>query len=166
MAEAITRRLPAPDDQKAGANARARVDAALAAHADSVVAAVALLQALQDRGLLDLFRGLATQGDELLGVLAGLMARSGYADGLQTVFALMQGLGRLDAGDLADFMQAAAVGMREARSAASDSRTLGVFDLLAQLKDPDVGVALTASVAFLKGMGSALRGGAGDDGRD
>lgn len=168
MAEAIARRPGAAEDRQAAghqrelADARARVDAALAVHAESVVAAVELLQTLQDHGLLDLVRGLVTRRDELLEVLAGLLAKPGYAGAVRSVFALLQGLGHMDAEILADVLPAAVVGLREARAAAAGAETPGLFEWLALLRDPDVSTAVTAGFAFLKAMGSALRGGAGD----
>ncbi|SFU91462.1 DUF1641 domain-containing protein [Alicyclobacillus macrosporangiidus] len=130
---------------------------AAADHADAVEEGLRLLQAMHDREVLQLLTALFVRGDRVLGILAEQLDGPGTATGLRNLSLAVSSLGQLDSDALARVLGGVAGGLEAAAHAAAAARPAGVFELLRQLKDPDVAAGLAAGLALLKAVGRALR---------
>ena len=78
---------------------------------------------------------------------------------VQNAIGLAQALGKLDADVLTKLVDGVAggAGRRSYTPRAMRGRPLGVFELLALLKDPNVSASIRFLLRFLSGMGKVLR---------
>jgi uncharacterized protein YjgD (DUF1641 family) len=137
------------------AQAKQQIEQALVENVDGVVDALALLQALEERGALPLVRALLEQGDEVLKVLLALMGRDEVTGGLKNVIGVAQFFTSIPPEAMSRLFEAASGGIAEASNVSNDAK-IGIYDALKALRDPDISRALSVALAFLKGMGKAL----------
>ncbi|GMA51641.1 hypothetical protein GCM10025857_29980 [Alicyclobacillus contaminans] len=131
--------------------------------ADGLRQTLQLLQAMHDRGVLELFTALFERGDKVLGLAVQVLSEPENVRALKNVITGLQWLTSVDVDALRNYQQGALEGIKQARAAASavsggaPQKPLGVFELMKQLKDPDVSAALRVGLAFLKGFGQSMR---------
>ena len=164
MARALTAIAAAADDAPPRESGRALADA-VADGADGLAQAVTLLKELHEAGVLEFLTALTKRGEDVLRIWADLSARPEYAGGIRSAAVALQGLAAIDSEALATLLSGVAEGTRRMAEERDRNRVAGVMDLYKALKDPDVGLALGSGLAFLRGMGRALREAGGEAGR-
>ena len=75
---------------------QARLDAAPVEHADAILAAYELLQELQDQGILDLLRGLAGSGGEIVTKLSAAANTPESIAAMRNIISMLRILGSVD----------------------------------------------------------------------
>lgn len=123
----------------------------------ALLEALALLQSLHQRGILEALAALFQKGDDVLGITMDTLAQPAYSRGAKNALALAQTLSALDEETLATSQRMVVNGVRGFTNAKPPVKPLGVFDLLRALKDPDVSAGLAATLGLLKGIGAAQR---------
>jgi len=119
---------------------------------------IQLVALAEDKGLLPMLTALLERGDRVLAHVVDLLARDEYTSALQNAIGLAQSLGKFDPDVLAKLVDGVAGGLADAKEATTaDGKPLGVFELLALLKDPNVSYAIRFLLRFFSGMGKALR---------
>ncbi|WP_206885321.1 DUF1641 domain-containing protein [Alicyclobacillus mali (ex Roth et al. 2021)] len=119
---------------------------------------IQLVALAEDKGLLPMLTALLERGDRVMAHVVDLLARDEYASALQNAIGLAQALGKLDSEVLANLVDGVAEGLADVKQATvADGKPLGIFELLALLKDPNVSYAIRFLLRFLSGMGKALR---------
>lgn len=118
---------------------------------------IALLQQLYEKGLLDFLVGLLEQGNDVARAVVNMLTKSGSSAGLKTMMAAVKGLSTLDAEALATTMHGVSVGLKNLANVEIESKSMGIFDLMRAIKDPDVNAAIRGGLAFLKGLGQVIR---------
>lgn len=153
MANATTSMIREPEDRSA--LAKEQIEQALVDNVDGVIDALALLQALEERGAVPIVRALLEQGDEVLKVLLALLGRDEVSGGLKNVIGVAQFFTAIPPESMARLFEAAEGGITEATNVSVNAK-IGIYDALKALRDPDISRALSVALAFLKGMGKAL----------
>lgn len=118
---------------------------------------IRLLQELSDKGLLDFVVGLLEHGNDIVKATLDIAAKAAQSKSIQTLLAVMEDVGSLDAEALGKTFKGVSAGLAKMTETAPTNRPMGFFELLRMMKDPDVSAALQSGFAFLKGMGQALR---------
>lgn len=154
MAEPIRLESPTRDVR---AELAARLDAAPSDHAEALLEAYELLQALHEQGLLDIVRGAVSAKDEIL--TAGVEAANapGVIRGIRNGIVLLQLLGRIDPDVLKRLTDAAPAAIEA--GAASAGTSPGMVALLRGFAGEDSRRGLAALQAMLAAFGNALRAG-------
>jgi uncharacterized protein YjgD (DUF1641 family) len=134
----------------------AEVRKQIALDADGLVEGLKLLQAMHDRGVLELLVAVFERGDRVLQKLVDLAAQPGTTQALKNLAVAMEMWSRLDSEDIQKLGHGVSAGFAHAAEGASP-KPLSIFELMRELKDPDVSAAVRAVLAFLKGFGQALR---------
>jgi uncharacterized protein YjgD (DUF1641 family) len=151
----IARTVTTPEEERAAA-----LEALLEGASDNspaLLEALALLQSLHQRGILEALAALFQKGDDVLGIAMDTLAQPASSNGAKNALILAQTLSSLDEETLARSQRMVANGVRGFAHAQSPAKPLGVFDLLRALKDPDVSAGLSAILGMLKGVGAAQR---------
>lgn len=127
--------------------------------ADGLINAIKLLQAMNDKGILELLLALFERGDKVMGHLVDVLAKPGAANALQTALVAVQSLGTLNPTAVSQTISGLAGGLDRVAEAPERSKPIGMFELMRKLKDPDVNAAIVFGLDFLQGMGRAVRTG-------
>lgn len=135
------------------------VERETAIDADGVIQGLKLLQALQDRGVLEILVALCERGDKVVGHLVDVLGKPGASGGLQTALVAVQSLGQLDANAVSRAVSGLSAGLDRIEHPTPRSKPVGLFDLIGVLKDPDVNAAIATGIDFLQGMGQSIRAG-------
>ncbi|GEO27715.1 hypothetical protein AAC03nite_35000 [Alicyclobacillus acidoterrestris] len=160
MANAITtivRPVKTAADLEAEKLAQVRTETA--ADADGLIEGMKLLQAMHDKGLLEILVALFDRGDKVMNKLVDLLSTPGASNALQTALAAMQGMSKIDGTAVAKSLDGLTAGLDRVANADIPAKPMSVFELMKQLKDPDVSAALRLGLEFLKGLGHAVRTG-------
>ncbi len=120
----------------------------------ALVAALALVRALDEHGLLRLATDVVTEEDRVLAVLTERVPADTVRRAGENLRALLSGLRDLDPDTVAVLAAALPRGLREARKAERD-RAIGWLELATTLRDPDVNRGLRMLLGFLRGVGRA-----------
>jgi uncharacterized protein YjgD (DUF1641 family) len=151
----IARTVTTPEDERATA-----LEALLEGASDNssaLLEALALLQSLHQRGILEALAAFFQKGDDVLAIAMDTLAQPAYSNGAKNALLLAQTLSALDEETLAASQRMVANGVRGFAHAQPPAKPFGVFDLLRALKDPDVSAGLAATLGLLKGIGAAKR---------
>ncbi|HEY7341645.1 MAG TPA: DUF1641 domain-containing protein [Ktedonobacterales bacterium] len=151
----IARPVQTPEEERATA-----LEALLEGASDNspaLLEALALLQSLHQRGILEALAALFQKGDDVLGIAMDTLAQPAYSNGAKNALMLAQTLSALDEETLATSQRMVVSGVHGFANAKPPAKPLGVFDLLRALKDPDVSAGLAATLGLLKGIGAAQR---------
>lgn len=135
----------------------ADVTSEVATDADGVVQSLKLLQALHDRGVLELVTALFDRGDKVLGRLVDILAKPESERTIQVLLAAVASAGKLDAEAASSAVRGLSGGLAYAAQTEPPDQPMGVFDLMRQIKDPDVSAGIATGLAFLKGLGQTMR---------
>lgn len=123
----------------------------------ALLEALALLQSLHQRGILEALAALFQKGDDVLGIAMDTLAQPAYSNGAKNALVLAQTLSALDEETLATSQRMVVGGVQRFANAQPPAKPFGVFDLMRALKDPDVSAGLAATLGLLKGIGAAQR---------
>ncbi|MFB5191231.1 DUF1641 domain-containing protein [Alicyclobacillus fastidiosus] len=158
MANSITS-IVRPVETEAEKEARRleQVRAQTALDADGIMEGMKLLQAMHDKGLLEILVALFDRGDKVMSKLVDIVSTPGATTALQTALAALQGVGKIDGAQIAKSLDGVAAGVDRVANAELSTKPMSVFELLKQLRDPDVSAALRLGLEFLKGVGSSVR---------
>jgi uncharacterized protein YjgD (DUF1641 family) len=151
MAQPIRFRVPPPDPR---AVLRDRLDRAPEEHAEAVLAAYDLLQALHDRGILDTATSALSASDELL---EKIVTGANSPDAIRAIRNLMfwrQVLGRIEPTWFQGIFQAIPDGL--ATATAERNEPVRVWTLLRRVLSKDSLRGLAAGIDFLESFGRHL----------
>lgn len=125
--------------------------------ADGIIQALKVLQAMEDRGMLDILLALLQRGEGVLAHVVDVLAKPEVTSSLETLIKSVQALGKLNSVGLLKTLDGVTAGLDRVAEAAPPEQHLGVYDVLRRLKDPDVNAGLAFALDFLQGMGRAVR---------
>ena len=151
MAQPIRFNVPPLDSREA---LRARLERAPEEHAEALLAAYDLLQALHDRGILDVATSALSASDELL---EKVVDSANTPDAIRAIRNLMfwrQVLGRIEPAWFQGIFQAIPDGL--ATATAQRDEPVGVWKLLRRAMSKDSLRGLAAAVDFLESFGRHL----------
>jgi uncharacterized protein YjgD (DUF1641 family) len=151
MAQPIRFNVPPPDQREA---LRVRLDRAPQEHAEAILAAYDLLQALHDRGILDVATSALSASDELL---EKVVDNANTPDAIRAIRNLMfwrQILGRIEPTWFQGIFQAIPEGL--AAATAQRDEPVGIWKLLRRAMRKDSLRGLAAAVDFLESFGRHL----------
>lgn len=137
------------------AEAMGNVEAALVDNQDGVTEFVALLGALQQKGVLEMATSLLQQGEEVLSLVVEHANQPAAVGGIKSVIALAQGLSKIDAQALGHVFAGVAYASEQWRLG-SEPNKVGMGTVWKSLRDPDVSRGLAAVLALLKGIGQSV----------
>jgi uncharacterized protein YjgD (DUF1641 family) len=160
---------PVKSEAELEAERLAEVRKETAADADGLIEALKLLQAMHDRGALELVAAIFQRGDRVLNILVDILAQPGATNALKNVIAVAEAFGQVDAESILKYGKGVSAGLANASKFAhaaesAASKPLGIVELVKQLKDPDVSAAVRVGLAFLKGFGQTVRQSEGKEG--
>jgi uncharacterized protein YjgD (DUF1641 family) len=131
------------------------IENALINHKDAVLEVLQIVQHMQDKGILAIFRGLFGQGEQVLDVLVKKMNHPETTNFVKNILLMAGTLGTIDVKQLEPVILKVNSGisrLANKRDENEKERT-GYFDLIRSIKDPDVNRSITMLLTFLKGMG-------------
>ncbi len=120
--------------------------------------ALALVRALDERGLLRFATDVVTEEERVVAVVTDRLPPDAVRSALENARAVLAGLRDLDPETLTLLSAAIPRGLREAREA-EHGRPIGWLELATTLRDPDVNRGLRMLLGFLRGVGRASRPG-------
>ena len=148
MARPITLELPPRDPRQ---ELRARLETAPAEHAEAVLAAYELLQALHDRGVLELLRGALGAGDKIVESAVEAASAPESIRAMRNVVLLSKAFGAIEPELFVGFVQAIPEAMVQAGR--RDSRP---WPLFRALRSGDFRRGLGAMSRFLEALGKHM----------
>jgi uncharacterized protein YjgD (DUF1641 family) len=151
MAQPIPFQVPPPDSRE---TLRARIERAPDTHAEAILAAYDLLQALHDRGVLEVATSALSASDELL---EKVVVSANTPDAIRAIRNLMfwrQVLGRIEPTWFQGIFQAIPDGL--ATATAQRNEPVGVWKLLRRAMSKNSLRGLAAAVDFLESFGHHL----------
>jgi uncharacterized protein YjgD (DUF1641 family) len=151
MAQPIPFHVPPIDSR---AVLRARLEQAPDTHADAILAAYDLLQALHDRGILDITTSALRASDELLEKAVDNANTPEAIRAIRNLMFLRQVLGRIEPTWFAGVFQAIPDGL--ATATAQRDEPVGVWKLLRRALSKDSLRGLAAGIDFLESFGRHL----------
>lgn len=151
MAQPLSFR-PSPRDR--AAQLAARLERAPAEHAEALLAACDVVQALHDRGVLELLRGVLGSGDAVVAIAVDAARTPTSTRALRNLLLLVDALGAIDPAQLADVTRAVPVALT--RSHADAARPPGMRRLLGTFMDADFRRGLAALTALCTAFGQNL----------
>jgi len=131
-----------------------RLDGAPAEHAEALLSLYEVLQALHDRGVLELLRGALRSGDALVEIAVGEADTPEGIRALRNLTLLAKMLGAIDPVLLADVTRAVPVSLEQAR--ADEARPPGLLKLLRTFLDRDFRRGLAAANDLFIALGRNL----------
>ena len=151
MAQPIPFQVPPPDSRE---TLRARIEHAPDTHAEAILAAYDLLQALHDRGILDVTTSALRASDELL---EKVVDNANTPDAIRAIRNLMfwrQVLGRIEPTWFQGIFQAIPDGL--ATATAQRDEPIGLWKLLRRAMSKDSLRGLAAGIDFMESLGRHL----------
>jgi uncharacterized protein YjgD (DUF1641 family) len=152
MAQPIALDSPMRDP---AAELRSRLENAPAEHAEALLEAYELLQALHDQGVLDMLRGAVNAKDSILGTAVSALNTPEAIRSIRNLLILGRVLGSIDPEVVKGLFQAIPEGI--AQATAKRARPIGMWGLLRRIRSKDSLRARAAGVDFLEAMGRHLR---------
>jgi uncharacterized protein YjgD (DUF1641 family) len=151
MARPIPFHVPPIDSREA---LRARLEHAPDAHADAILAAYDLLQALHDRGILEVTTSALRASDELLEEVVGSANTPGAIRAIRNLMFWRQVLGRIEPAWFQGVFQAIPDGL--ATATAERDEPVRFWKLLKRAISKDSLRGLAAGIDFLESLGRHL----------
>ena len=142
----------APRDSRDGLNTR--LEGAPLEHAEAVVAAYEVLQALHDRGVLELMRGALGGGEKILEQVVAVASGPGSIRATRNLLLLFATLGEIEPDLLSDLTRAIPRALVQAN--AEESKPPGLFKLMSTFWNPDFRRGLAAFNDLLVTFGRNL----------
>ena len=153
MAKPIPFHVRPPDAREA---LRARLDCAPDEHADALLAAYDLLQALHDRGILEVATSAVSASDELLETVVDSTNTPGAIRALRNLMFWRQVLGRIEPTWFQGIFQAIPDGLAAATAQRNERPSL--WRIVRRATSNDSLRGLVAAVDFLESFGRHLHG--------
>ena len=153
--KSIVRPIKTEAEQEADRLAEVRKQTAV--DADGLIEGLKLVQAMHDRGVLELLVAVFDRGDKVMRRLVDILEQPGATNTLRAAITAMQTFSQVDPATITKCLNAFSAGVENALETPRQSRPLGVFELMREIKDPDVSAAIHTGLAFLKGVGQAIR---------
>jgi uncharacterized protein YjgD (DUF1641 family) len=129
-----------------------RLAEALDKHTDAIVSALELLQLLHDRGILELLRGLAGAGDQIVGMLTAAAGAPESLRGMRNFILLTKFFASIQP-DVLDSLVRTAVEAAEREKA---QRAPGMLQLLRRAGSENGRHAMAVALDLLESVGKAL----------
>ncbi|MGA9767947.1 MAG: DUF1641 domain-containing protein [Blastocatellia bacterium] len=131
-----------------------RLQSAPAAHAEALLSAYEVLQALHDRGVLDLLRGTLGAGDRIIEIVVEGVRSPEAIQAIRNALLLANALGAIDPDLLADFTRALPKALSQASR--EEARPPGLLKLLGTFWNRDFRRGLAAVNDLLVAFGRNL----------
>jgi uncharacterized protein YjgD (DUF1641 family) len=151
MAQPIPLELPPRDPR---AELAARLQTAPLDHAEALLSAYQLLQALHDRGALDLFRGALGSSDRVLEIVTQQATQPESVRALRNLIVLAKSLGSIEPELMEGFARAVPEAL--SRTKACDAKPPGLFGILRQFARRDFRRGLVLVNSMLEAFGRNL----------
>jgi uncharacterized protein YjgD (DUF1641 family) len=151
MAQPIPFHAPTPDPREV---LRARLERAPDEHAEAILAAYDLLQALHDRGILDIATSALSASDELLDKVVDSANTPNAIRALRNLMFWRQVLGRIEPTWFQGIFQAIPDGL--AAATAQRNESVSLWKILRRAMSRDSLRGLVAAVDFLESFGRHL----------
>ena len=142
----------APRDPQRELNVR--LQAAPSEHAEALLAAYEVLQAMHDKGVLEMARGTLGGGEKILGEFVAVASGPEAIRALRNLLLLVKALGEIDPVLLSDLTRAAPKALVQANT--EERRPPGLFKLVSTFWKPDFRRGLAAVNDFLVVFGRHL----------
>ena len=149
MAEPIALKLAPRDPREALYH---RLESAPREHVEALLAAYEVLQGLQDRGVLEMLRGVLGSSDKVLQILVDAVNTPEAICGIRNFMILIRIAGTLEP----ELLEALATAVPEGLAQAKKPEPLGFWQLLKKLSSQDTRRALTAMTCVLESLGKSL----------
>lgn len=134
-----------------------RVAAGTAESADALLEALELLRVLHEHRVLHTLVRVVRGGEGLAFHALEALNEPGSVRALRNALDAVKLLGNVEPGTLETVTGALSDGLREGARRVREGERAGLGELLALVRDPDVGLALGALVGVLRGFGRGLR---------
>jgi uncharacterized protein YjgD (DUF1641 family) len=148
MAQPIPLLIP-PRKDPAGEE---RVAEALDKHADAIVASLELLQLLDDRGIINLLRGMVGAGDQLIGTVTTAADSPGAIGGLRNFILLT----KFFAGVPPDVLKSLVGAVERGAKREKEREAPGLLHLLGRLRNSESRHAIAVALDVLESVGRGL----------
>ncbi len=129
-----------------------RLQEALHKHQDAILSALELLQLLQDRGVLDLLRGLLGAGDQLAGLLTAAIDTPESVRGIRNFILLTKFFASIPPDVLNNLVHTAVAGAEREKA----NKAPGTLHLLKRLRSEDSRHAIAVTLDLLESAGRGL----------
>lgn len=151
MARPIALEFPPRDP---AAELRSKLENAPAEHAEALLAAYAVLQALHQQGVLDILRGVLDAKDQLLETVVDSTKTPESVRALRNLLCLRKILGSIEPEWFKGILQAIPEGL--AQATAERDKPVGLWGLWRRLRSKDSLRGMSAAVYFLEALGRHL----------
>ena len=151
MAQPIPLQLAPRDPQR---ELSVRLQQAPLEHAEAVLAAYEVLQAMHDHGMLELMRGTLGGGEKILGQVVAVASGPEAIRATRNLLLLVKALGEIEPSLLSDVTRAIPRALVQAN--AEETRPPGLFKLLGTFLNRDFRRGLAAGNDFLVALGKNL----------
>ena len=135
-----------------GADPAERLAEALDKHTDAIVSALELLQLLDDRGVLNLLRGVVGAGDQIVGMLTSAAGAPESLRGMRNFILLTKFFASVPPEVLESLVRTASEGAEREKA----NRAPGLLQLLRRASSEDSRHAMAVTLDLLESVGKAL----------
>ncbi|USG66144.1 DUF1641 domain-containing protein [Brevibacillus ruminantium] len=159
MARPITNIVVPPVTEKERQNQAVEgVIQVLVQNADGIQETIKLLQELHHSGILGALGAAVEAREDIAKVVVGQMERPPVTQLINNAMAAAGGLAELNPDMTKKLMSGLAKGLQKAEEGSCSEATVGIFDLIKALRDPDINRAIVFGINLLKGVGEGLKG--------
>ena len=131
---------------------RARLMDALDRHGDALISAMELVELLDDRGVLNLLRGLVGAGDRLVGAVTAAVDRPESIQGIRNFILLTKFFASIPPEVLKSLVQAVEAGAEREKECPAPS----MWRLLKRMRSENVRHAVSVTLDLLESVGKAI----------
>ena len=149
MAQPIALELPRPDPRDALFE---RLKSAPHEHAEALLNVYQILQELQDRGVLDLAKGMLSSSEQVLQILVNVANTPEMIRGVRNMMILAKVAGSFEPEILEVLEQAVQEGLAEARK----TNSTGFWQLAKKILSPESRRVLVAIASIMQAVGKSL----------
>jgi uncharacterized protein YjgD (DUF1641 family) len=144
--------IPFTPSPARAADSAERLAEALDKHTDAIVSALELLQLLDDRGVLNLLRGLVGAGDQIVGMLTSAAGAPESLRGMRNFILLTKFFASIPPEVLESLVRTASEGAEREKA----NRAPGLLQLLRRAGSEDSRHAMAVTLDLLESVGKAL----------
>ncbi|MBT2656084.1 DUF1641 domain-containing protein [Bacillus sp. ISL-18] len=131
------------------------IENSLLKNKDALLDTLDLLKHMHARGVIPLLSGLFAEGDKVLQILIKKADTKETANTLKNLLLMVGVLGTINVKQLEPILLKLNAGIARVSESKDDDDTIGYFDIVRSLKDPEINRSIALFFEFLKGMGSA-----------
>lgn len=156
MAKAITHiEKQRPNQAEEQMQALTEILTAVSNNRQSILVFLDILKEVHAAGLLDIVQGVLKNRHQVGVIAISQLNQPAMHHMLKNGMTAMEFLGKLEPERLANTLNAVAKGV-ERFSETEEVKPTGLWSMTKALRDPDVGISITAMMNFLRGMGEEL----------